>query len=271
MNRLQTSAAALLVGSAAHAERAPDPLNDRFQATVGTFFVATEPTVQLNGATGRGDRVDWDAAFGGADASRVRLEAHWRFASRHKIRAMAFSLSRERSEILDQSIDWGGETYPVNAEVRAEFSFTILEVAYEYSFWRHEDYELKASLGVHHTTLDASLEALASASGGTLTEDLNEAASLDAPLPVIGLSGTWSLAHDLWLDASAQFFALSIDEYDGYIHSYRASLTWQPRPWFGIGAGYSLFELDVEVENENLNGVLDWTYAGPMVFYRASF
>ena len=70
---------------------------------------------------------------------------------------------------------------------------------------------------------------------------------------------------------SAQFFALSIDEYDGHLQSYRASLTWQPRSWLGIGVGYNLFSVDMAVENDDLDGALDWIYGGPMVFYRASF
>jgi hypothetical protein len=268
---LAACAAALLPGSPARADRIPNPLNDRFQVTLGTFFLTSEPIVQLNGETEPGDRVHWDRAFGRMDADRFRLESHWRFADRHKIRAIAFSLSRERSEVLDESIDWGGETYPVHAEVRAEFSFEILELAYEYAFWRRKNYELGASIGFHYTALDASLEALAEASSGTLTEDLDDAAAVNVPLPVIGFSGTWSLSHNFWLDASAQFFALSIDEYDGYLQSYRASLTWQPRSWLGIGIGYSLFSTEVDVANDDLDGALDWTYDGPMVFYRASF
>jgi hypothetical protein len=68
-----------------------------------------------------------------------------------------------------------------------------------------------------------------------------------------------------------QFFRLSIDEYDGYLRSYQASLTWQPRSWLAIGLGYNLFSIDVDVENEGFDGTLDWVYRGPMVFYRASF
>jgi hypothetical protein len=274
MHRLEKTgacAAALLLGSPAQADRAPSPLNDRFQVTLGTFFLTSEPIVQLNGETEPGDRVHWDKEFGSMDADRVRFEAHWRFADRHKIRAIAFSLSRERTEVLDESIDWGGETYPVHAEVRADFSFEILELAYEYAFWRRKNYELGASFGFHYTTLDASLEALAEVSSGTLSEDLDDAATVNVPLPVIGVSGTWSLSHNFWLDASAQFFALSIDEYDGRLESYRASLTWQPRSWLGIGIGYNLFSVDMTVENDDLDGVLDWIYGGPMLFYRASF
>ena len=264
-------AAALLLGSSAWAENAPNPLSDRFQVTIGAFFITTHPTIRLDGESGAGDRVNWRSEFGDFDAHRVRLECHWRFSERQKLRGIFFGASRERSEVLDEDIDWGDETFPVHAQVDADLGFTILEVAYEHTILRGDNYELDLSLGLHYTRLEASLEAEAEASGGTLSEDLSETARLDAPLPAIGLGGMWSLPHDLWLDASAQFFALSIDDYDGNLQSYRASVTWQPKSWLGIGVGYSLFTIDVDVDNQGLHGTLDWLYQGPTVFYRASF
>lgn len=246
-------------------------MTDRFQLTLGAFFIESTPKIQLNGESDKGDRVDWDQEFGGVDARRMRLDCHWRFSDRQKVRGTAFSAWRERSKILEAEIDWGDETYPVNARVDADFSFDILEVAYEYAVLRGDNYELNGSLGLHYMTLEASLEAQAEASGGTLTEDISETARLDAPLPVIGLGGLWSLPHDLWVDASAQFFALSIDDYDGYLQNYRISLTWQPKSWLGIGVGYNLFAIDLKVDKESFDGTLDWSYRGPLVFYRASF
>jgi hypothetical protein len=101
--------------------------------------------------------------------------------------------------------------------------------------------------------------------------DLSESASVDAPMPVIGLRGLWSLPYDFWLTASAQFFALSIDEYDGNLQDYRAAVTWQPRKWLGIGVGYERFKVDVDVDKDDFNGTVEWTYDGPMIFYNASF
>ncbi|HEY4366163.1 MAG TPA: hypothetical protein VGN07_02945 [Steroidobacteraceae bacterium] len=171
-------------------------MTDRFQVTLGTFFISSRPTVQLNAASDRGDRVDWDKEFGGVGADRIRLDCHWRLAGRHKIRLTTFDVSRERSKVLAKNIDWGGEIYPVNAQVNADFSFAILEVAYEYAFLRRDNYELGASIGFHYVSLSASLDATAEASSGTLTEDLSGSARVDAPLPVIGIGGMWSLSHD---------------------------------------------------------------------------
>lgn len=275
MHRLQAfwaCAAALLLGAApARGDEAPNPLTDRFQVTLGTFFISSRPTVQLNAASDRGDRVDWDKEFGGVGADRIRLDCHWRLAGRHKIRLTTFDVSRERSKVLAKNIDWGGEIYPVNAQVNADFSFAILEVAYEYAFLRRDNYELGASIGFHYVSLSASLDATAEASSGTLTEDLSGSARVDAPLPVIGIGGMWSLSHDLWLDVSAQFFVLTFDGYRGHLQNDRVSLTWQPKSWLGIGIGYSSFLMDLNVTNDDLHGAFDWSYRGPMVFYRASF
>jgi len=90
-------------------------------------------------------------------------------------------------------------------------------------------------------------------------------------LPVFGLRGLWQLPHNFYIDASAQYFALSIDEYDGSVTDYKVVVTWQPKPWLGIGLGYNQFGVDVDVDADNFNGSLDWTYRGPMLFYSAVF
>lgn len=85
---------------------------------------------------------------------------------------------------------------------------------------------------MHYTDLSAFLKARAEVSGGQLSGDISNSASVAAPLPAIRLRGIWDLSHNFWLDATAQYFALSIDDFDGS---------------------------------------LDWTYSGPMIFYSASF
>jgi hypothetical protein len=267
-------AALLLLGSpAAFADEAPNLLTDSFQIGLGTFIVTSEPTIQLNGETGRGDSVDFDEALGGGDSQRIRLDSFWRFGDngRHKVKAIAFDLSRDNSTTFDRDIEWGGEIYPVNARIDAEYSFTVIELAYEYAFLKRDNYELAGSIGLHYTDMSASLRARAENSGGALDEDVSNSASVAAPLPVIGLRGIWDLSHNFWLDASAQFFALSIDEYDGNLQDYRVLVTWQPKKWLGIGLGYNQFSVDVDVDKSEFNGSLDWTYRGPMIFYSASF
>jgi hypothetical protein len=255
------------------ADEGPNLLTDTFQFGLGTFAISTEPTIQLNGETAEGDRVNFEDALGGGDAQRIRLDGTWRFgdSQKHKLRLITFSMSRQNTRTFEDEIEWGGDVYPINARVKSEFSFDVVELAYDYAFWRRENYEIGASFGLHYTGMDASLSARAETSGGTLDADISNEASVSAPLPVIGLRGLWKLPYNLWIDAQGQFFTLSIDEYDGNLQDYRVLLTWQPKPWLGLGVGYDRFTVDVDVDRKRFNGSLDWTYSGPMIFYSASF
>jgi hypothetical protein len=264
--------AALLSGSAsARAADAADVLNDSFYLSLGSFIISTDTKVRLNGENLEGSLVDWEQTFGSGDVTRFRIDGQWRFADRHKLRFLWFSSSRSDSRRIEDEIDWGDETFPVDARVSSQFDFDTYELAYEYAFLRRPGYELSGSIGVHYTDLALALSAKASANEGQITEDIREEASTGAPLPAVGLRGTWTLPYHLWLDFSAQYFAISIDEYDGSLVDYKATLTWQPRKWFGLGFGYNKFAIDVDVSKDTFDGSLDWAYSGPMIFYSAFF
>ena len=265
-----SAAALLLAAPAVMAEGKPSLLNDRFELALGTFGINSQPTIELNGSAGSA-KVDFDREIGGGDSFRGRVDAQWRFAERHKLQFSAFGASQDRERRISEEIDWGDTSFPVDALVKFDSSFYVIAGVYDYSFVRRDTWELGANVGLHWTHLEGSLKAKAENSGGSLSGDVSESASLDAPLPVIGLRGLWSLTHDLWFEATAQYFALSIGDYDGNLQDYRASVTWQPRRWLGIGVGYERFTVDVDVDKDDFNGSLDWTYDGPMIFYNASF
>ena len=263
--------AAALAAPAAWAEGSPDVLTDPFQLALGTYIVDTDTRVRLNGETDVGDNVNWEDTFGGGDVTRFRIDGQWRFAARHKVRFMWFSNSRSKLATLEDEIYWGDETFPIGAKVRSQFDFDVYELAYEYSFLRRESYELSGSIGLHYTDLALAMSAKVSAAGGALERDIREAGSVGAPLPVIGLRGLWQVARNLWIDGQVQYFALSIDEYDGSLHDYKIMATWQPKKWLGLGIGYNEFGVDVDVDKQSFNGSLDWTYRGPMLQYSVVF
>ncbi len=250
-----------------------DPLGNPFHVTLGTFIVNTDTEVRVDGKLGTGTPIDFDQNFGDeGDQTRFRVDGSWRFAERHKVRAMIFSTSRSNSREFNRDIEWDDEIFPVGVKIKGEVNFDVYQVAYEYLFLKRETWELGASIGVHYTSFDTSLSATVDAGGGTGGSVTRKAdADLNAPLPVIGLHGTWGLGHDLWLDATAQVFSLSIDEYDGSLLDYRIGLVWQPKSWAGIGIGYNRFAVDVDVDTSGFKGALDWTYDGPIIYYSVTF
>jgi hypothetical protein len=262
----------LAVSTATAADEAPNILKDPFQLSLGTFVVDTDTEVRFDGDTNVGTPIDWENTFGGGDQSRFRIDGHWRFgdSGRHKARFLWFNSSRSRARTIDTEIDYGGVVFPVGVKVDAEFNFDVYELAYEYAFLQRETYEIAGTIGLHYTSLSASLGAK-STTNDSLDADLKQQGDVDAPLPVIGLRGIWTLPYNFFIDAGAQFFALSIDEYDGSLQDYRVMVTWQPKKWLGIGLGYNQFNVDVDVDGNKFNGSLDWEYSGPMLSYSAVF
>ena len=266
-------AACLATPATVLADDAPDLLSDPFNVTLGTFILESDLSVRLDGKSDRGTSVDWDKTFGGGDQTRFRVDGHWRFgdSERHKLRFLWFNSSNSGSRTIERDIEFGGQVYPASAKVTGETDFDIYELAYEYALWHTDTYELNASIGLHVADMSLRLAAKAETSNGQLSGDIERDASVAAPLPVIGVRGIWALPHNFWIDVSAQYFALSIDEFDGNLTDFRVGVTWQPSKWLGVGLGYNQFSVDVDIDKPRFNGNLDWTYSGPMIYYSATF
>jgi hypothetical protein len=246
-------------------------IQERGQISLGTFLNNSDFKVRVDGETTTGSDIDWDNTFGDQDVTRFRLDGLWRISDRHHVRFMFTDYSRLRTETIDTEITWQDDVFPVNAVVTAGTAFEIFEAAYEYAFMRSEDFELAGSFGLHYTTLSASLKADVTAPGGGGTVEIGGPASVDAPLPVIGAHVMWRFGENFYLDAHAQYFALSFDDFDGSIINYRAAFIWQPKKYVGLGIGYDSFTIDVDVDKPRFTGSMDWTYSGPQVFYNISF
>jgi hypothetical protein len=263
--------ACLLAAAAAKADD-PDRLNDPWVASLGTFILNQTTTLRVDGELSQGTPLNWDKAFGDeGDQNRIRLDGFWRFADRHKVRAMAFSANRSDTRQFERDIEFEDEIFPVGASVKGEVDFSIYELAYEYDFLRRDTWEIGASFGVHYTQYEVALSATVTTPGGSGSGSRKAEADLHAPLPVIGLHGMWGFGHNLWLDASAQLFSLSIDEDDGNVQDDRIGLIWQPKSWAGLGLGYNFFSMDLDVDSSGFKGSLDWEYDGPQIFYTVAF
>ena len=261
-----------LVSGPVAAQGDPDLLSDRFNLAAGGFILDTDTTLRFDAdGLDRGTEFNWEDEFGEGDITRFRVDSQWRFAERHKLRAMWFSTERDATQAIDQTIRWGDVTFPVGVDVSSRFAFDVYELAYEYALRRRPRYEVAGSFGVHYTALEADLEAVVASPGPGGSVRVHDEVDVDAPLPVAGLRTTVDLGRQFWLDATAQYFYLSIDKYTGSIEDFRMSVTWQPRRWLGLGVGYNRFSVDVDVDDDQDSGKLDWKYQGPILFFSATF
>jgi len=264
--------AGALLAFALHASAEDAKLTQRpFQVALGIFTNSSDVTIRADGVSTGGTTIDWDSTFGDIEGTRARLDAYWRITDRHHVRFMYTDNSSRHQTVLDRDIEWNGETIPVNATVTSEFGFSVAEVAYEYDFSKSEDRELVLSAGLHYTRFHADLTGTYTTPGGGGTATVGSEATVAAPLPVIGARGMWNLGGNWWLDGQVQYFQITFGDVDGSLLNYRGSVLWQPKKWFGIGAGYDSFGVDVDVNGDRFTGALDWTYSGPQLFFSVAF
>ena len=152
-------------------------------------------------------------------------------------------------------------------DVTAHVGTHVAEVAYEYAFMRGEHYELAGSVGLHDLTFNTALSAV----GNTLNVSQSARATVNGPLPVIGVHYVYQFNPQLNLDALFQFFVLKFDQYSGNLQDYNLSLIYMPWKNFGIGAGWNQFVTDLDVSAPGFNGNLRWRYGGLRLFLRVSY
>jgi hypothetical protein len=164
---------------------------------------------------------------------------------------------------IDKEINWQGTIFPVGATVDSDIEFEVYKLAYTYSIMRRENGYLGLSAGLYIADIGAHLSAEGIAE--------NEGGAVTAPLPVIGLRGEYQFAEKWKFRASGEFFSLSYEEYDGTLTDFYAGVDYQLMENMAIGVGINSVSLDVGIEDDSLNGNLDWRYDGGLVFLKFDF
>ena len=251
---------------------AGDPIFDRFNISIGTFFYTSGTQVTLNGAFGtRGVPVDLENQLGFKDVNRFRIDGYWRITTHQRLRFLYFDASRHSSKTISDTIHYGDTTFPIGATVSAKNKVTVGELAYEYDFFVRKNWSLGASLGIHNIDFGLRLSANTTTPTTSQTQSLNQNASADGPLPMIGLAGIWRPKSWLYFTLGAQALKVTVNPYSGTLQDYSVSAVWQPTKHFGVGAGYDYFRMNTSVSKLSFNGDLGWRYSGARVFVSGSF
>jgi hypothetical protein len=239
-------------------------LTDRYYFSVGAFFPKTNTQAQLqNNLTGVGASIDFEQSLDMERSKTVpSFFGRWRIGERWRIDAEYFALDRTSERTLDREIQWGDQTFPVNAQVAAKFNFSDLRVSAGYAFFRTTDKEFGAGLGLHVASYDVSLT---SNSTGTDGEDVL------APLPVLSLYAQVALTERWAIGSRLDRFSLSYGKYDGSITSLAMDLVYQPFRHFGFGAGYRGLFIKVDVTGDRNTLSLRQNFEGPLLFVNGSF
>lgn len=181
-----------------------------------------------------------------------------------------YQLKRSGSVGLARDIVFDGVTYPTSAVVESGFNSKIYRLTVGYAFVQKPDLELGAAIGGHVTRFEASLAGQGRVGGQTAQVEARRRSVL-APLPTLGLFGTWKVAPRLELNARADYLSLKIDDYDGRLLNVQAGANYAIMDNVAIGAVYRFVDYRLGVEKDNWNGRIRYKLRGPALVLQASF
>jgi hypothetical protein len=245
------------------------PVLDRYSFSLGGYFMDTRTQVRVDDAeSDRGTEVDFEKDLGFGDNDELlRFEANWVFKGRHQLGIGYFDLNRFSTRTLDREIEWGDETFPVNAEIDSLINMKALDLNYTYWVIARERSAFGLSFGVQYLGLDAD---------AALREDqLQGSADLavDAPVPLLGFEWRHSLGSKfLFKSGGKAVYAEGLGDikkariFSGYLN-----LEHQTFEHAGFGLAFRGLDYRVDAERRLLAGRFGYRLAGFELYMTARF
>lgn len=245
-------------------------LTHRFKVKAGAYFPLNNTNVKVGGANGNfGTEIDFEDDLGFTSYSTSFIaDLNWRVSRRSTVAFEYYYLGRKSTKKLDREINFGENTYPINAEVSAFFNTQIARFSYGYAFISKPKIEAGVLIGAHFLISDVGLRL---ESNFIQDSEIKDNFDFVAPLPDIGLWGNFGIAKRMELFANANYFYIQVGDYTGSIISYSLSLSYNVYRNLDVELGYTGLNFEVDVEKQRLDGVLKWGYNGPSLKVAYSF
>ena len=255
--------AAALVFCAASAQAASinPTLDDRFQVRLGPFFASIDSKVKVSS----GQEVDLEERFDDSETTGA-IYLGWRVTPRISLEFGYSQVTREASETLSQSVPLGDvAVLPAGSTVSGEFNTRLYRLNAGYSVFRNERSELGLSLGVAALNLEDRIDF--SLGGGPAVVLLDD--DTTDPLGTIGIFGTYAFNAQWLVTGRVGYLGFDFGDIGGKIWDAFGAVEYRPWKNVGFGLAYVYTDADIEVQESNVD--VDFTYSGPFAYVTLGF
>lgn len=171
--------------------------------------------------------------------------------------------------------------YDVKAggQLTTTLNIDIARIGYGYDFIQGNNYTVGVSVGIHAMFIKTGFEGTIGACNITdvvgnicavqeIPSIIDE--SVTAPLPDIGIYGSYHISPRWQLSAHAQYFKIKLDDVEGSLIDVRAGAEAEiAKNWF-MSAAFNYYKVDVDIEQTgDSTGIADYNVAysfiGPML------
>jgi hypothetical protein len=201
-----------------------------------------------------------------------QLGAEWRFAERHRLGVGYFRIDRSGTATLEKDVTIKDITFPAGSSAATNFRNMVVPVTYSYSFYKGKDSEFAGTIGLHWTKLELGVRGQSSTSVAEI--DKQASADVAGPLPLLGLRYDYAFTSRWRLLTHAEYFALKIGgstTYKGSMLNLRAGTEYDIFKNVALGVSYTFFSMDVDADDSDWRGTINYKYYGPALYVVAQF
>ena len=245
---------------------------DNYWLSGTAMFAAADTTLRIDhsGGLGTGISLEKDIGLHAHETLPVvlggaRLSDHWR------VEAEYLRFKRSGSAAIKRPLTIGDTTYNVNTNLAGSLESNTYRIGVGYSFVKTDTAELGVSAGFHITRFNTSFVGTGSVNGGGQAVLVSTNRGVTAPLPTLGLYGSYSLSKMFSLTGRADYLSIKIGDVKGKLIDTQAGVAARVFKHVSVGAGYRYVEYDVKAEKGKFLGTLNYQFHGPVVFAELAF
>jgi len=199
------------------------------------------------------------------------LRGLYRMAERHRLSLTYTPVRRTAEAVSEKDINIEDNIIKAGASLQTSAKTDIFDIEYLYSFYKRPHTEISVSGGLYwfsyNFEIKAAGEILIGGSEETeLRTDYQTNLKLNAPLPLLGLSGTYEINPRWEIHGAARYFYVAINDIEGQIISAGIGTDYYFTKHWGLGLSLSTFNLEVDKDGIVFKNSLTWKFDGAQIY-----
>lgn len=224
-----------------------------FALRLGTYIPSLNTKLRLDSETlGRGTEIDFEDLLQ-LDKSPLVLrgDAEVPVASWLGLELGFYVINRSKTRVIDRDIQVGDTIFNVNQTVNTKFNTTYLKTHFKFYLIRKPRLDFGVWAGANVVFFNFSLEAQ------ELGETFSEGRDVWAPIPALGIHGSYTLFRNFYVFGKAGYFYYGISDNLKFNNwSLDININYYFYKFLGIGATYEYNRSKLDGEISDFSGEL---------------
>jgi len=239
---------------------------ERGSIMLGAFVTNRDSEARLDSdSEGDGTELNLEDDLGlDSSMSVARLGGYLWLGRRHRFDAGYFDLSRSASRTIQETINFGDQTFAINTVVESEQKLTILKTDYTFAVLAKDRGWLGVTGGLYVAKTTMSLR--------QATLGQFESEDLTAPLPLFGVRGDYAINDHITLRGAVQWFGFKSQDVDGRLTDLYVGADYGFGKRMAVGVAYDVVAMNLGArDEEGFRGRLNWGYDGLLLYFKVDF